>query len=69
MGHLIAACFDYEHRIVFDPSFADGQYKKTVSSDKWEEFSKDDPITYTPIQMGITETVKWFVSNYNNSRV
>ena len=69
VGHLIAAGFDYEHRIVFDPSFADGQYKKTVSSAKWDEFSKDDPITYTSIQCGIAETIKWFVANYRNSRV
>jgi len=69
VGHLIAACFDYENRIVFDPSFADGQYKKTVSSNKWDEFSKDDPITYTPIQNGIAQTVTWFKENYANSRV
>lgn len=69
VGHLIAACFDYEHRIVFDPSFADGQYKKTVSSDKWDAFSKDDPIIYTPIQTGIAETVAWFKEHYAESRV
>jgi GDP-L-fucose synthase len=69
VGHLIAACFDYEDRIVFDPSFADGQYKKTVSSDKWDAFSSNDPITYTSIQTGIAETVQWFIEHYSTSRV
>jgi GDP-L-fucose synthase len=69
VGHLIAASFDYEDRIVFAPSFADGQYKKTVSSDKWIAFSKEDPITHTSIQKGIAETVKWFITNYAESRI
>ena len=69
VGHLIAACFDYEDRIVFDPSFADGQYKKTVSSDKWDAFSHDDPISYTSIQHGISQTVAWFKTHYAESRV
>jgi len=69
VGHLIAASFDYEDRIVFDPSFADGQYKKTVSSDMWTTFSKEDPISYTSIQNGISQTVAWFKEHYAESRV
>jgi len=69
VGHLIAACFDYEDRIVFDPSFADGQYKKTVSSNKWDTFSQDDPISYTSIQHGISQTVAWFKTHYAESRM
>jgi GDP-L-fucose synthase len=69
VGHLIAACFDYEDRIVFASSFADGQYKKTVSSDKWDTFSKEDPISYTSIQNGISQTVAWFKEHYAESRV
>ena len=69
VGHLIAASFNYEDRIVFDPSFADGQYKKTVSSNTWTTFSKEDPITYTSIQNGISQTVAWFKEHYAESRV
>jgi len=69
VGHLIAACFDYEDRIVFEPTFADGQYKKTVSSNMWDTFSKDDPISYTSIERGISQTVAWFKEHYAESRV
>jgi len=69
VGQLIARCFNYEHRVVFDTSYADGQYKKTVSTKKWEEFVKDDPISYTSIQHGISDTVDWFLMNENTCRV
>ena len=69
MGRLIARCFNYEHRVVFDTSYADGQYKKTVSTKKWEEFAKNDPISYTSIQRGISDTVEWFLMNKNTRRV
>jgi len=69
VGRLIARCFNYEHRVVFDTSYADGQYKKTVSTKKWEEFVKDDPISYTSIQHGISDTVDWFLMNENTCRV
>ena len=69
VGRLIARCFDYEHRVVFDASYADGQYKKTVSTKKWEEFVKDDPFSYTSIPRGISDTVTWFLMNENTRRV
>jgi len=69
VGRLIARCFNYEHRVVFDTSYTDGQYKKTVSTKKWEEFAKNDPISYTSIQHGISDTVDWFLMNENIRRV
>jgi GDP-L-fucose synthase len=69
VGRLIARCFDYEHRVVFDTSYADGQYKKTVSTKKWEEFVKNEPFSYTPIEHGISNTVEWFLTNENTRRM
>lgn len=68
VGRLIARCFDYEHRVVFDTSYADGQYKKTVSTKKWEEFVKNESFSYTPIEHGISNTVEWFLTNENTRR-
>jgi GDP-L-fucose synthase len=68
VGRLIARCFDYEHRVVLDASYADGQYKKTVSTKKWEEFVKNESFSYTPIQYGISDTVAWFLMNENTRR-
>jgi GDP-L-fucose synthase len=60
VARLIAKAFDYEHRIVFDKSFADGQFKKTVSNAKLLDFLRED-FEFTPIEQGIKQTVEWFV--------
>jgi hypothetical protein len=69
VGRLIARCFNYEHRVIFDTSYADGQYKKTVSTKKWEEFVKNEPFSYTPMEHGISNTVEWFLTNENTRRM
>jgi len=60
VARLIAKAFDYEDRMVFDTSFADGQFKKTVSNAKLIEFLGED-FTFTPIEQGIKKTVDWFI--------
>jgi len=60
VARLIAKAFDYEHRIVFDKSFADGQFKKTVSNAKLLDFLRED-FEFTPIEQGIKQTVDWFI--------
>ena len=59
VAKIIARCFDYEDHIVFDPSFSDGQYKKTVSADKIKRLVGD--FKFTDIEEGIQKTVEWFV--------
>lgn len=58
IGRLIAKAYDYENRIVFDDSFSDGQYKKTVSADKILNIIPD--FKFTTIGDGIIKTVSWF---------
>ena len=60
VARLIAKAFGYEDRIVFDTSFADGQFKKTVSNAKLIEFLGED-FTFTPIEQGIKKTFDWFI--------
>ena len=60
VARLIAKAFGYEDRMVFDTSFADGQFKKTVSNAKLIEFLGED-FTFTPIEQGIKKTVDWFI--------
>jgi GDP-L-fucose synthase len=60
VARLIAKAFDYEDRIVFDKSFADGQFKKPVSNAKLLDFLRED-FEFTPIEQGIKQTVEWFV--------
>lgn len=67
VARLIASNFDYEDRIVFDSSFADGQYKKTADNSKLME-KLDNSFTFTTIEHGIKNSVAWFIDNYNQSR-
>jgi len=62
---MIAKCFDYEHRIVFDTNYSDGQYKKTVSNEKIQKLlAREKPdFQFESIERGIQETVKWFITD------
>lgn len=66
VARTIARCFAYEDRIVFDSSYSDGQYKKTVSNEKIKELCPD--IEFTEIEHGIKETVNWFIENFDKVR-
>ena len=66
VARIIAREFEWEHRIVFDTNFSDGQYKKTADNSKW--VSTYGKINMTNIEIGIKDTVKWFIDNYDNLR-
>jgi GDP-L-fucose synthase len=61
VGRIIAKNYEYEHRIIFDSNYSDGQYKKTVSVDKLKNIIGD--FQYTSIENGIHDSVKWFIEN------
>ena len=66
VARTIARCFDYEDRIVFDPSYSDGQYKKTVTNHRLQEFLGNDyKFEFTSIQEGCKNTVEWFINKMN----
>ena len=52
--------------IKFDTTFSDGQYKKTVSNNKFNNLYPD--FKFTDINLGIDNTIKWFLNNYPNIR-
>jgi GDP-L-fucose synthase len=62
---IIAKCFDYEDRIVFDTNYSDGQYKKTVSNKKIQELiTREKPdFQFKNTEEGIKKTVEWFSNN------
>lgn len=57
----VAECFDYSERLMFDPTYSDGQYKKTVSNEKLMNLCPD--YQFTNIREGIRATVDWFVQD------
>ena len=66
IGQIIADSFSYNERIVFDDSYSDGQYKKTVSNAKLLELIGD--FKFVSIEEGIQTTVDWFIENNNHLR-
>ena len=47
-------------------SYSDGQYKKTIDNKKLMKFLPD--FKFTPLDIGIKESVDWFIENYENIR-
>eukprot|EP00658_Telonema_sp_P-2_P051907 TRINITY_DN4001_c0_g2_i6.p1 TRINITY_DN4001_c0_g2~~TRINITY_DN4001_c0_g2_i6.p1 ORF type:complete len:211 (+),score=59.23 TRINITY_DN4001_c0_g2_i6:205-837(+) len=62
----IAAAMEFEGKIRFDTSKADGQFKKTASNSKLRALLPG--YEFTPFQEGIKQTVEWFVANYESVR-
>ena len=67
VARLIARAFNYEQNIVFDASFADGQFKKTADNCKLMN-RLGGAFNFTTIEKGIKSSVEWFVDNYETAR-
>jgi GDP-L-fucose synthase len=63
---LIVRIFNFKGKVIFDKSKPDGQYRKpsdnSIIKNLYPEFE------FTPIEVGLKETIEWFIENYENSR-
>lgn len=66
LAEQIAKAFNFQGRIVFDATKADGQYKKTASNAKLRKYLPE--FVFTPFNDAIKETVEWYRDNANNAR-
>ncbi len=66
VARIIARNFDYEHKLVFDSSYSDGQYKKTA--DNSLIMSKIGNHNFISIEDGLRDTIKWFTDNFDKAR-
>jgi len=66
VGRMIASAMEFPGEIQFDPSFADGQFKKTASNSKLRGLRPD--FKFVGMEEGIKQTVEWFVANYDSVR-
>ena len=66
IARMIAKEFDYEDNIKFDTSFSDGQFKKTADNNKLMKLYPD--FEFTNINIGIKQSVRWFINNYSSCR-
>jgi len=70
VAKMIAQNYDYESKMFFDTTGADGQYKKTADNQKLIKFLKEHNIKmyWTPIEEGIKKSVEWFLNNFTKAR-
>jgi len=66
VARIIAKEFDYEHMMLFDDSFSDGQFKKTADNSKLISLYGD--FDFTSMNEGMKKSVKWFIDNYEKCR-
>ena len=66
----IADAMGYEGEIVFDPTYANGQHKKTADNRKLMQELEETGVlfNFTDIEFGILQSVDWFVNNYESCR-
>lgn len=65
IADIISKSFNYENNIEYNSSYSDGQFKKTADNSKLLSLNN---FKFTKIEIGIKQTVEWFIKNYNECR-
>jgi len=55
--------FEYDGNIVFDDTYSDGQYKKTTTDSELKQYFPD--FTFTELQDGLKNVIKYFIENFD----
>jgi GDP-L-fucose synthase len=63
---LLVKEFNFKGNVKFDSTKPDGQFRKPSDNSKLKSYLPD--FEFTPIEIGIKETVNWFIDNYEKSR-
>jgi GDP-L-fucose synthase len=63
---LLVKEFNFKGNVIFDSTKPDGQFRKPSDNSKLKSYLPD--FKFTPIEIGIKETVNWFIENYEKSR-
>ena len=66
IANSMAEQLNIPFELEFDTSYSDGQFKKTADNSKLK--SLIDTFSFTPFEVGIERSVKWFIDNYENCR-
>ncbi|NXM04521.1 FCL synthase, partial [Tyrannus savana] len=65
-AEAVAEAMDFRGELVFDPTKADGQFKKTASNAKLRRYLPG--FQFTPFRKAVKETCAWFDANYADAR-
>ena len=63
---LLVQEFNFKGKVIFDDSKPEGQFRKPSDNSKLRSYLPD--FEFTPLEVGIKETVKWFIENYETAR-
>jgi GDP-L-fucose synthase len=63
---LLVKEFNFKGNVKFDSTKPDGQFRKPSDNSKLKSYLPD--FQFTPIEIGIKETVNWFIENYEKTR-
>lgn len=66
LAEELVKAFDFNGKIVFDVTKADGQFKKTASNKKLRTYLPD--FQFTPFSRAIKESVDWYKANHATAR-
>ena len=58
--------FNFNGKVIFDSDFCNGQHKKTVDDSELLAYIPD--FKFTPLDVGLKETIDYFIENYNTIR-
>jgi hypothetical protein len=62
MVKIITKKFNIDDDLIFDPTKPSGQFRKPAKSDIPSNYN------FISIENGITETIDWFINNYETIR-
>lgn len=63
---LIVEYMNFKGNVIWDTTKPNGQYRKPSDNSKLKSLLPD--FKFTPIEVGLKETVEWFEANYNTLR-
>jgi len=64
---LIAELMNFKGEIIFDQSKPDGQFRKPSDNSKIRHYLPD--FKFTPLEVGLKETIEWFENRYPNVKL
>ena len=67
VAEVIAKCFKFKGKLVYDSAKEDGQLRKTVSNLKLRKLLPD--FRFTTLEEGLQNTVSWFENHYASSKI
>ena len=63
---LIVTAMNFNGDVIWEEDKPDGQYQKPSDTTKLKNYLPD--FKFTPIDVGIKKSVKWFIENYEKAR-